>query len=155
MLRLIAWVAVIPFLCPLPVVRGSSPTDMRKFDDFGDINCEGEMARLDNIALQLQNEPNSKAVLVFFGGTTFRGRLPRRGEAAARAARLKPYLVDRRGIPFNRVMVFDGGYAKEWHVEVWIVPIDLWFPAPQPSVPEGGVKFREGRVNPRDYRCEI
>ena len=129
--------------------------DLRKFDEFGDINCEDEMARLDNIAIQLQNEPTTKAVLVFFGGTTFRGKLPRRGEAAARAARLKPYLVNRRGIASNRVMVFDGGYAKAWRVEVWIVPLDFWFPAPQPTIQAGEVRFRKGKANPRDYRCRI
>lgn len=155
MSRLITVLTFIAILSPSLLVRGSNPTSVRKVDEFGDIQCEDEMARLDNVAIQLQNEPESKAVLVFFGGTTFRGKLPRRGDAAARAARLKPYLVERRGIPFNRVMVFDGGYAKEWHVEVWIVPLDMWFPAPQPTLPEGGVKFREGRVNPRDYRCGV
>ena len=155
MSRLITALALLAFLSPSSFVRGSNPTGLRKFDDFGDIKCEDEMARLDNVAIQLQNEPASKAVLVFFGGATFRGKLPRRGDAAARAARLKPYLVGRRGIPFNRVMVFDGGYAQEWHVEVWIVPLDFWFPPPQPGVPDGGVKFRAGRPNPRDYRCGV
>ena len=129
--------------------------DLRMFDEFGDVRCEDEMARLDNIAIQLQNMPDSKAVLVFFGGRMLGGKLPRRGDAAARATRLKPYLVSRRGIPFNRVMVFDGGYADVWHVEVWIVPLDFWFPAPQPGIPATGVKFRRGKSNPRDFRCRI
>lgn len=135
--------------------RAGTIDNLRMFDDFGDIKCEDEMARLDNIAIQLQNEPTTKAVLVFFGGTMFGGRLPRNGDAEARAARLKPYLVSRRGIPFNRVMVFDGGYADAWHVEVWIVPLDFWFPPPQPVIPESGVKFRKGRSNPRDFRCGV
>lgn len=64
------------------------------FDSFGDINCEDEMARLDNFAVALQNDPSSKGLIVFYGGRRFRGRLPKRGEAEARAARLKPYLVE-------------------------------------------------------------
>jgi len=128
---------------------------VRKFDEFGDIKCEDEMARLDNVAIQLQNEPTAKGVLVFFGGKTFRGKLPLRGEAAARAARLKPYLVNRRGIPSNRVMVFDGGYADEWRVEIWVVPMSFWFPAPKPEIPADGVKFRTGKVSARSFRCEI
>jgi hypothetical protein len=31
----------------------------RKFDEFGDINCEDEMAHLDNLVVILQNEPSS------------------------------------------------------------------------------------------------
>ena len=135
--------------------RGLALTSLQKFDDFGDIKCEDEMARLDNVAIQMQNEPNTKAVLVFFGGKTFRGKPPRDGEAAARAARLKPYLVNRRGIAFNRVMVFDGGYADNWHVEVWLVPLDFWFPPPTPKVPDGGIRFRKGTASPREFRCGV
>ena len=51
--------------------------DPRKFDEFGDINCESEMARLDNFAVQLQNEPAMKGIIVFYGGRRFRGRLPK------------------------------------------------------------------------------
>src|ERR1043166_2270340 len=137
-------VLIVLWATPCAAQEVSTIDGLRKFDDFGDVKCEEEMARLDNVAVQLQNEPNSKAVLVFFGGTTFRGKLPRQGEAAARAARLKPYLVNRRGIPFNRVMVFDGGYADNWHVEVWLVPLDFWFPPPTPKVPDGGIRFRKG-----------
>ena len=36
---------------------GATSEKARLFDKFGDINCEGEMARLDNLAIQLQNEP--------------------------------------------------------------------------------------------------
>jgi hypothetical protein len=135
--------------------RGGVLTGLQKFDDFGDIKCEEEMARLDNVAIHMQNEPNTKAVLVFFGGTAFHRKLPRDGEAAARAARLKPYLVNRRGIAFNRVMVFDGGYADNWHVEVWLVPVDFWFPPPTPKMPEGGVKLRKGTASPREFRCGV
>lgn len=70
-------------------VTGAASQHPRKFDEFGDINCEDEYARLDNIAVQLRNEPNAKIVIVFYGGRRFRGRLPKQGEAAARAARLK------------------------------------------------------------------
>src|SRR5947207_4499866 len=115
MSRLRTYAVIITLLFSETLAQGGTATDdLRKFDEFGDIKCEDEMARLDNIAIQLQNEPTTKAVLVFFGGTTFRGKRPRRGDATARAARLKPYLTTRRGIPFNRVMVFDGGYADSW-----------------------------------------
>src|SRR2546430_1318524 len=76
-------------------VRGDPPRS-RKFDEFDDVNCEDEAARLDNLAEYLKQEPTAKVAILFFGGKRFRGKLPRRGEAAARAARLKSYLVSRR-----------------------------------------------------------
>lgn len=126
-----------------------------KFDEFGDIKCEDEMARLDNFALTLQNGPANKGLIIFYGGRLFRGRLPKRGEAAARAARMKPYLVQRRGIPTDQVIVIDGGYAEEWHAELWVVPPGATMPVPRPTIPIEKIKFRKGKLNPRDYQCGI
>src|SRR5882672_1687920 len=115
MSRLIQLVVLVVLLSPTLFVRGSAPaTPISKFDEFGDIRCEDEYARLDNFAIQLQHEPQAKGVIIFYGGKTFRGRLPKRGEAEARAARLKPYLVRRRGIPASQVIVINGGYEEEW-----------------------------------------
>src|SRR5438445_3940930 len=123
MARLIKLVIVIVLLSPTLFVRGSaSINSIRKFDEFGDVKCEDEYARLDNFAIQLQREPQAKGVIIFYGGKTFRGKSPRRGDAAARAARLKPYLVSRRGIPAAQAIVINGGYAEEWRVEIWIIP---------------------------------
>jgi hypothetical protein len=124
------------------------------FDRFGDLNCESEMARLDNFALQLQSEPDRIGVLIFYGGRRFRSRLPKRGEAAARAARLKPYLVGRRGLPADTVFVLDGGYRDEWRLDLWIAPRGR-MPAPDPTIPTEKIKFHKGRVRARDYRCHI
>ena len=137
-------------------VTGSAAlAPISKFDEFGDIKCEDEMAHLDNFAVHLQNGPANKGVIIFYGGRRFRGRLPKRGEAAARAARLKPDLVRRRGIPTDQVIVIDGGYAEEWSVEVWVVPPGSSMPIPRPTIPVGEIKFRKGRANPRDYQCRI
>ena len=112
MSQLIKLAVLVFLLSPTVFVRGSDfMSPIRKLDEFGDIKCEDEMARLDNFAIQLQHEPQAKGVIIFFGGKTFTGKLPKRGEAEARAARLKPYLVQRRGIPSNRVIVINGGYA--------------------------------------------
>jgi len=135
--------------------NGAAFAPTQKFDEFGDLKCEDEMARLDNLAIQLQQEPNAKAVLIYYGGRTFRGKLPRRGESVARAARLKPYLVNRRGIQSNRIVVINGGYREEWIVEVWVVPPGASMPSPFPMVAAKQVRFRRGKASPRNYRCQI
>ena len=114
-----------------------------------------EYARLDNFAIQLHQDPNTKGVIIFYGGVVFRGRLPRRGDAAARAARMKPYLVKRRGAPESRVIVINGGYALEWKAELWIVPKGMAIPTPFSIVDATKVKFRKGKAHPRDFRCQI
>ena len=131
----------------------SEPT--RAFDEFGDIKCEDEYARLDNFAIQLQHEPKAKGVIIFYGGKTFRGKLPQRGEAEARAARLKPYLVQRRGIPANQIIVISGGYDEEWRAALWIVPPGASMPSGYASVSVKEIKFRKGKANPRDFRCRV
>lgn len=144
---------VIVLAFSLTTLAAPGPTS--KFDEFGDINCEDEMARLDNFAVNLQNEPNATGLIIFYGGRRFRGRLPKRGEAAARAARIKSYLVQRRGLPTDRVTVIDGGYTEEWRAELWIVPAGATLPTPNPTVPAKKIKFRKGTARARDYRCNI
>ena len=156
MSRLIQLAIIVVLLSPTVFVRGSGLlSPIQKFDEFGDIKCEDEMARLDNFAIQLQHEPQAKGVIIFYGGKTFREKLPRRGDAAARAARLKPYLVNRRGIPAAQVIVIDGGYAEEWRVELWIIPSGASLPAAQPTIPLKEIRFRKGKANPRDFRCGV
>jgi hypothetical protein len=131
------------------------PKPTQAFDRFADIRCEDEMARLDNFAIALQHESPSKGLILFYGGRRFRGRLPKRGESEARAARLKPYLVQRRGIPSDQVIVVNGGYTEEWHVELWIVPPGVRMPAPVGTIPVDQIKFRKGKTNSRTFRCRI
>jgi len=156
MSRLIKLTVLVALLLPVVFVKGSAPVNpISKFDEFGDIKGEDEYARLDNFAIQLQQEPQAKGVIIFYGGTTFRGKLTRRGEAAARAARMKPYLVKRRGIPSSRVMVINGGYSQDWKAELWIVPAGMSMPAPFSTVSAAHIKFRKGKPNPSDFRCRV
>ena len=156
MSRMVVCALVLAWFLPGLVFKDGAAADaLRKFDEFGDVNCEVEYARLDNLAVQLQQEPNMKAVIVFFGGRRFRGKLPRRGDAAARAARIKPYLVQRRGIPAERVAVIDGGYTEAWHVEVWIIPLAVSSSALTPVTPIKDVRFRKGKPKPHEFECGI
>lgn len=153
-MSLLSKVLMLALIWP-QLVTTASLSSRKTYDDFGDINCEDEYARLDNFAIQLQQDPTATGVIIFYGGIRFRGRLPRRGDAAARAARIKPYLVKRRGVPESRVIVINGGYALEWTAQLWIVPQGLEIPTPYSIVDATKVKFRKGKAHPRDFRCQI
>jgi hypothetical protein len=147
------WGFLVLILLVTTVVQATSPTS--KFDEFGDLKCEDEHARLDNFAIQLLSMPTARGYIIFHGGRLFRGRLPKRGEAAARAARMKPYLVNHRRVPNNQVIVIDGGYAEDWYTELWIVPAGVSPPAPYSTIPASDIRFGKGKVNKRAFRCPI
>ncbi len=142
---------------------GTAPSEASKFDEFGDVRCEDEKARLDNFANELQNNPDAQGYIVFYGGkrrqypsrNNSRRALPRRGEAEARVARLKPYLHDSRGIDSNRIVVVNGGYREQWAAELWIVPKGAIPPTPTPTIKPEEIRFRSGRIKKRDYECGV
>jgi hypothetical protein len=145
------------------VPAAAAPYRIRKVDEFGDICCDDKKARLDNYAIEIEANPDAIAYIIFYGGRTrnypychsSRQRLPRRGEAEARAARLKPYLVMTRGIPAERMVVVNGGYRDKWRAELWIVPKGMMPPTPSPTLQPREIRFRKGRVKRSDYYCEV
>ena len=125
------------------------------FDEFGDIKCEDEMARLDNFVVQLQNVPSARGAIVFFVGKMAAEKLPKRGEAEARVERIKSYLTKRRGIPAASIVVMNGGYDSNFRVQLWVVPPEAGLPKPEASSPVKDMQYRKGKLVPRDYRCGI
>lgn len=119
----------------------------RKFDEFGDVTCEDELARLDNFNNEFLNDANALAYLIVYGG-----RRGRRNEARARAARMKFYLARIRGLNARRIITLDGGYREELTTELWVVRRGGGAPLPTPSVNPRDVKLR-GRVRVRGYSC--
>ena len=94
-------------------VRPSNPLAV-KFDEYGNIKFNDEKARLDNYAIQLQNQPGAQGYILAYGSCE--------GEAQARADRAKDYLVNTRGIDAGRLVTVDGGCRSDLAVELWIVP---------------------------------
>ena len=140
-----------------------APLEARLFDKFGDTCCDDEKARLDNFTNELQNNPEFTGYIIFYGGRrhnypychSSRLRLPRRGEAEARASRLKPYLVESRGVDAARIVVINGGYRERWEAELWIVPKGTNPPTPTPTVKPQEIRHRKGRARVSDYHCEV
>ena len=83
-------------------------------------------AMLDDLALRLQREPGSTAVLVGNVGPREGNRL-----AMARGTNAKTYLVRSKGIDAARVNVVDGGAAGA-KADMWLVPAGANAPAITP-----------------------
>jgi len=97
------------------------PAVCRKFDEYGNIRFNDEKARLDNYAIQLQNEPTAQGYIIGYGSCD--------AEGLTRANRAKDYLVNTRGIDAGRITVIDGGCMAELKVELWVCPSGATPPA--------------------------
>jgi hypothetical protein len=122
----------------------------RKIDEYGNIRFNDEKARLDNFAIELQNDPTAQGYLLCYGGRTGRA-----GEAQRRCDRAKDYLVTTRGLDASRIVTVDGGYREDLTVELWVVPTGATPPAGSPTVDPSEVKTtttpaRRGRRRGRD-----
>ena len=157
----------VPFITCLIICAcaqaAAAQAEPRKIDEYGNICCDDEKARLDNFAVELRVDPGAEAYIIYYGGRrrtypychSRRLALPVRGDAAARARLLKPYLVMTRGVEPARIKVVNGGYRESWAAELWVVPKGAAPPAPTPTVDPRKVRFRKGRVNRRHYACDV
>jgi hypothetical protein len=114
----------------------------RKFDEYADLKFNDEKARLDNFAIQLQQEPGTQGYYVIFGSCE--------GEADQRSARAVDYLVNNRGIDRSRITVVNGGCRETLTVELWLRPTGAVEPTPSNSAtvnpcPECKTKPRPSR----------
>ncbi|MGI8653672.1 MAG: hypothetical protein ACR2LC_00475 [Pyrinomonadaceae bacterium] len=124
-----------------------------KFDEFGDEQYSSIIARLDNYAIQLQNQLNVKGFVV-----TYRSRRDLPGLSISMAGFVKNYLVKARGIAAERVVTVDGGIALCLTYELWIVPVGTT-PKPrsdaygdQPPAPDSVYKYAEYYYSlPQDF----
>ena len=148
--RAITFCAVaIVFLAPLTRGDAQAPANpsLRKFDEFGNINCEDELARLDSLAIELRNNPNLQGYIIIYGG-----RRGRRNDAKARAARMQYYLVHSRGLRKTRILSLDGGYRETLMGELWVSQSRASAPIPTPTVRAADVKLK-GKVRVYGYNC--
>lgn len=89
----------------------------RKFDEFPDISRNDEKARLDNFAIELQNDPKATGYVVVYPG-----KPGKRGEVQEHASRIVEYLVNSRGLDEHRIVTLVGPARSELFVELWVTP---------------------------------
>lgn len=101
-----------------------APVGAVRFDEYGDIRFNDEKARLDNYAIELQNQPGAEGYIIAYGTCVGDGTCTHTSciVAEKRAERAKDYLVNTRGIDAGRIMTVDGGCRSSVDVELWVVP---------------------------------
>ena len=105
------------------------PYPPRMFDRFGSLKPADRNARLDNFAIQLQNEPDAQASVIAYAGRT-----SVKGAAAVLLKKMWDYLVWTRGIEGGRIITVDGGLRETATTELWIVPRGSTPPRPSPTI---------------------
>ena len=93
------------------------PVECRKFDEFPAIAYNDEKARLDNYAIELQNDPTATAYVIIYPGQ--RGRP---GEVQRQTTRIVDYLVNSRGINAQRIVTLIGPVRPDLMAELWLCP---------------------------------
>lgn len=104
---------------PLPKLNS------RKFDEFPDIARNDEKARLDNFAIELQNDPTATAYVIVYPG-----RASKRGDVQYHSSRIIEYLVHSRGLDERRIVTLVGAPREQLFVELWITPQGAAPPTP-------------------------
>lgn len=130
-------------ITPPPTVR----VPPRKFDEFPSVAFDDDKARLDNLAIELQNAPDSTGYLFVYAGKNSRV-----GQADRLGARTLDYLTNTRGIDSRRIVIVNGGYRETDYYEFWLVPQGAEPPQPSPTVQPGDVKPAPERAPRRTRR---
>jgi hypothetical protein len=110
----------------------------REFDECDNCTFDDQKARLDNLAVELQNDPSTRAYVIAYGG-----RMSPVGQVEKLMSRAREYLVTQRGIDASRLVVVNGGFREDDSVELWVVPSGASAPQPTPTVQAGEIKRRK------------
>ena len=107
----------------------------QEFDECNNCTFDDQKARLDNLAVELQNDPTTRAYIIAYGG-----RMSPLGQVEVLMTRARDYLVSQRGIDASRLVVVNGGFREEDSVELWMVPSGATPPQATPTVKASDLK---------------
>ena len=110
----------------------------QEFDECNNCTFDDQKARLDNLAVELQNDPTTRAYIIAYGG-----RMSPVGQVEKLMNRARAYMITQRGIDASRLSVVNGGFREEDSVELWIVPSGAAAPQATPTVQAGEIKRRK------------
>ena len=112
----------------------------QEFDECNNCTFDDQKARLDNLAIELQQDPSTRAYIIAYGG-----RLSPLGQVEVLMSRAREYLVSQRGIDASRLVVVNGGFREEDSVELWMVPSGAKPPQATPTVKASDLKSAPAR----------
>jgi hypothetical protein len=137
------------------------------YDNFGKVTCDDFMARMDAIFIELQNSPDSKIYVVYYGGRfrkesswnektksfdKIKLEYPHPEDGLNWAKSIPLYLTTYCNYPIairnllnDKIVLFDGGFRENTEVEIWFVPKDSGLSEPTPTVAEKDIKFRKDK----------
>jgi hypothetical protein len=101
------------------------PVAGKKFDEFPAIAYNDEKARLDNYAIEMQNDPTATAYVIVHPGRSDRPK-----DVQKQTARVVDYLVNSRGLSRERIVTVVGPPQDALQVELWLYPQGAKLPAP-------------------------
>jgi hypothetical protein len=113
----------------------------REFDVCCTCSYDDQKARLDNLAIAMQNEPSTSSYIIAYAGRTSHV-----GQADRLLTRARDYLIKQRGVDQSRIVTVNGGFREEDCVELWLVPSGAQPPQPTPTVQAG--EARPAREKP-------
>jgi hypothetical protein len=122
-------------------ISTGDPQGTYKFDEYGDLPVVKEHERLNNLVQQFAKESEAEARIYII---VYAGRRAHVGEAAARAARVKDYLVKMRGLDKERIVTVDGGYREHLTIELFVRLKGGATPTASPTVCPGEVEIIAG-----------
>ena len=144
----------VAFFTPSPAAvkaQESSPektaatarTVSEKIDEFGNLRWCDLSARLDNLAVRLQNEPGLRGFVVGYDS----GSMGRVRPASRRFKLVRYYLVVQRAIDAGRLVFVAAGTKPDGEelTELWVVPEGAVPPVHPPPVEDSGKQF-SGRL---------
>ncbi len=129
------------------VLKKPPVPECKPFDQFQSVAFDDDKARFDNLAIELQNAPDSQAYIIIYAGKT-----SRTGQADMLSRRTTDYLVNARGVDTGRITIVNGGYRDSDFFEIWICPPGAQRPQPTSTVQPGDVQPTKERTRPRRPR---
>lgn len=98
----------------------------KRFDEFPSVTFDDDKARLDNLAIELQNQPTARGYIILYPGTRSNAR-----KINQLTNRTRNYLVTTRGIDASRLTVITASPRERDYFELYLVPQGAEPPMPR------------------------
>ena len=140
-LALVCWVAIAG-ASPLASDPPRRLVETRSYPN----GWEADTGALDLLAKTLQDEVGATGIIFVYGANRDVAE-----NVGRRIRCFETYMINRRGIPSNRIRVLHGGYRQHATIELWVVPSGAEAPKPTPTL--GREDVRPAKRGTR-YRCD-